>query len=230
MKRRSTADHTHDSDVLHSRATLCRQEPQSIINRLSEITTHKAMLCNAAFLRLQKTNERLSSRAWPETDSFLQSAADLQLNYDEVKRVSLSSHAYKSSYSPPRQGGSPVFSGVDSDLLSVNASEAGCCVRSDHLLLFSHVTLKATETRSSAAVLAELVFTGPDLSTRALSRSSCLRELNLFLGPTHLDPRHVRPTAGLRRHVWRSRRVTRETAPKIRLPLLFDLNETTRSE
>lgn len=38
-------------------------------------------------------------------------------------------------------GGSPVFSGVDSDLLSVNASEAGCCVRSDHLLLFSHVTV-----------------------------------------------------------------------------------------
>ncbi|KAL1279676.1 hypothetical protein QQF64_014276 [Cirrhinus molitorella] len=56
----------HEADVLHSCAALCRQEPKSIINRLSEITTHKAMLCNAAFLRLQKTNERQSSRVWPE--------------------------------------------------------------------------------------------------------------------------------------------------------------------
>lgn len=48
------ADHTHISDVLHSCAALCCQQPLSVFNQLSEITTHKAMLCKS----LQESGQR----------------------------------------------------------------------------------------------------------------------------------------------------------------------------
>lgn len=64
--------------------------------------------------------------------------------------------------------------------------------------------------------LIQSLFLQARIWAHTLSGFSCLQELDLFLRTTHLDPRHVWPTAGLQRHVW-SRCVSQETTNRSRL-------------